>query len=259
MQANAAAEPASGAAGATVDVVSLEVVKPRKQKRMGPGGQMFMSGGPPGTVLNIEISFPDKRIIGLDESATKIKEFSDDKGANLLKADDGQRMSFGDRPLFEEIAEDGKSVVIKARAPRVPTKGAQKILLNGLIVLRCGSTLKSFEQKNVALKQGTEINVGPEKITVGQVSDQDFGETKFMVSLAMPHSDLISKVEFLEGDAPLKVVPQGRTVMRFGNTVKSELSYGLPKKLGQANLKITYFDKVETVPVPLSVSVGVGL
>ena len=44
----------------------------------------------------------------------------------------------------------------------------------------------------------------------------------------------------------------------FADTVTTETTYGLAKKVKKLTVKVTYFEKIETLSVPINQEVGVG-
>lgn len=211
------------------------------------------------TRLQMGISLPGRTFIGEARDECKFGKFTDDKGTDLFaplghapEADDWLG-SFG--PKF---TADGKLCGLQIEAPGLPAKDATKLQFSGTLVLRCGMMPKTAEQKSVALKKGSKITAGPvafEILKVQTVGD----ETKLEVK-ATKSTERITKIAFF--NAKGKEIQSARegyeSSSMFGNYVITQY-IALNGKVTSANVKISYFDKVENVTVPVEIEVGLGL
>ena len=217
---------------------------------------MFTSEG---TRLQITIALPGRVFIGADREACVFKDFSDDKGTKLFEPlghdpqTDDWLGAFG--PKF---SDDGKTCGLQVEAPGLPAKDATKLKFSGDLVLRCGSTPKTAEQKNVALKVGSKIMVGPVPMTVKAVSVTG-NQTKIDLQ-SRASLERVIKIAFF--DATGKAIGSQREGYSsdsiFGNYEITE-SYALSRKVTAATVKISYFDKVEKITVPINLETGLGI
>ncbi len=262
--ASASASP-SAVGDTKIEIMGLQIARPVPPSREPQGGFTIMAGpfGSGGTTLNLLLANPKRNIIGMDSKKSRIAALVDDKKTNLLETakrdnDFGGSM-FG--PLQLNVAPGGHQCTLEVKAPQIPARGATTIQLDALVVLQCGADEKTVEQKGLALKQGSKITVGPVPMTVERVEDSNFGDSKMMVSLSATKSvDAIKEVAFLAADgSPIKHEQTGRGQSGFGGNITYETSYGLAQKVDSVTIKVTFFNKVEELPVPLKMQIGVGL
>ena len=149
---------------------------------------------------------------------------------------------------------------MELRSDAVPAKGAGKITLKAKLAIKCGSGEKTHTEK-VALKAGTQIKFPPAPMKVNSVKGESWGSMKmtFTITSDKP-TESIKKIVFLGADGKeIKHSQLGRGRSGFGGKMTYETSYGLAKKVDSITLKITYYTKVESVAVPVDLSLGVGL
>jgi hypothetical protein len=129
------------------------------------------------------------------------------------------------------------------------------------VVLLCGADEKTVEQKGLALKKGSKLTIGPVPITLGQIEDARFGEAKQMVTFESKQPlNAIKKVEFLSADGkPIKHQTMGSGQGGFNDDITYSVSFGLMQKLDSITLRLTYFNKVEELTLPLKMDIGPGL
>lgn len=277
----AAAPQPRAAAVDGLEVVGLQIIKPRppapvKDDEESPGGMSMMMGnmmGSEGTTLTFALSRDDKTIIAFDAKASKLTSATDDKATDLTKASANQanraQMRFGmsgDSPLSVTLQPGGHSASINAHLPQTPAKGATRILLKGQLAFVCGSGEKTVEQKNLSLKDG-KITVGPIPITFGE-SEGGFappnlgGDDKPSTMVTLNHTKplgLIKKLTFL--DASGKVIPHhgaGQMSTGFGGQMSYSTILRLDGKVDRVSVKLAYFDKTETLTIPVNVEASVG-
>jgi hypothetical protein len=254
-KAKPAAKAKEGAKGGavTVELVGLEITKPAPEKN--EGGVRMISGNE-GVRLKLRLIDPSNSIVSIDQKASKIASFKDDKGTDLMREKGG----FGPDPFSaHKFGEEALSEV-EIQQPGVPAKGATKLQLKGELVVIRASGETTVEQKNLALKKDGKITVGPVPLTIDSVEDSGFGEMKLSVTLTTNKSmDAIKKIEF--ADAGGKAIEQqnmGSGSFGFGGQTTYQRTVGLAKKLDKATVRITHYGKQEAVKVPLELEFGVG-
>ena len=238
-----------------VDPISLGVNRPLPADKQGLS--LFGRGG---TSLKLLISLPGMNIIGTDVAACKLTTFTDDKGTDLSKT-----RSWGFRPGWlgsskPHISKDAHACIMEVRSDQVPARGASKLTLKVKLGLKCGTAETTYTEK-VALKIGSEIKFPLAPMKVRTVTEGGWGGMKMTVSLTSTKpTDAIRKITFLGPDGKeIKHRVQGTGYSGRREKMTYETSYGLAKKVDSVTLKITYYSKVETVAVPVDISVGVGL
>jgi hypothetical protein len=212
-----------------------------------------------GTRLQLGISIPGRVFIGEDREQCKFGKFTDDKGTDLFaplghapEADDWLG-SFG--PKF---TSDGKLCGLQVEAPGLPAKDATKLQLSAKMVLRCGTSPKTIEQKSVSLKQGAKITVGPVPLQITKAA-ADGIDTKIDIKANKP-VDRIFRISFF--DAKGKEIPShldGYESGGFLGNYSVTQYFVLSGKRTAANVKVSYYEKVENVTVPVEIEAGLGL
>ena len=239
---------------AKIDVLSVSVGKKLTQAQKDVF--LFTSEG---TRLQMGISLPGRTFIGEARDQCKFGKFTDDKGTDLFaplghtpEADDWLG-TFG--PKF---TDDGKLCGLQIEAPGLPAKGATKLQFSGTLVLRCGLMPKTVEQKSVALKKGSKITVGPVPFEIINAKFEG-NETKLDLK-ANKTLERIIKIAFF--DAAGKEIKSRREGYESGSIFGAysiTQYFVLSGKPTAFNVKISYFDKVENVSVPVNVEAGLGL
>ncbi len=282
-KSKAVSASASAKAGSATgpEVVGLQIIKPEPPARAEDGdassGMMMMStmGAREGTTVHLSLSRPDKLLIGFDEKASKIAAATDDRSTDLARARSAPsgntgRFHFGGAggggPFSATIQPDGHRATVEVHLPQTPARGATKVRLKGQLAFQCGAGEKTVEQKNLSIKDG-KITVGPVPMTFGQEDDgftpPNFGgEAKPSTSLSLHHARPLNSIKtlaFLGPDG--KTLPSHRTGQMssgFGDQQRFTTIYQVEGKVDRVSVKITYFDKVETLTMPLDIEVGVG-
>ena len=270
------------AASDGVELVGLQILKPKRPEPQPDGGgsgamTMMMGGGMmgrEGTTLHLSLTHSPRALIGFDGKASKLASATDDKATDLAKEEarpNIPQFRFGignDGPIVANIQPDGHHATLEVQLPRVPVKGATKILLKGQLVFQTGSGEKVVEQKDVSLKDG-KITVGPVPMTFGAQQGGGFtpnfgagGDNKPTTQVALNHTrplGVIKKLVFLGPDGKEIAHNQtGSMTSGMGGQLAYTTLYSLEGKVDRATVRLTYYDKVEPLTLPLDVEAGVG-
>ncbi len=212
-----------------------------------------------GTRLMMYLEKPGQVFIGVERDACKFELFTDDKGTDLFgplghapDADDWLG-AFGPK-----ISENGKYCCLEVQAPGLPAKDATKIRFSGTLMLNCGSAPKTVEQKNVPLKKGSKITVGPVQFDISSVKPDGNG---LIVDLHARKS-LERIIKFAFFDAAGKPIGGTRDSMESSYMLgiyNITETYKLSRKVPSMTVKISYFDKVENIAVPVQAETGLGI
>ncbi len=211
----------------------------------------------PGTTLHIKILQPDKFIIDVDEKASKLLSFTDDRGTDFSK-DIPKRFGrtwLGSSP---KISKDGHSCIVEVRTTKIPKANAGQIALKANIALSCGAGEKTERVENVALKAGTTFKVGTMNIKIDKAGKPDWGNAKLSIDFSS-QQDLVNikTLEFFGPDGQkIKASPSSSISQNNRMLMKS---YKLDKMVDTVTLAVTYFDKIESVVVPIDIRTGIGL
>ena len=243
------------AAKTKIEVVGLQITKPDLKDEMGS----MVPGRLAGTSLHVKVSRQDKYFLNVDEKASRLVAFADDKKTDLSKST-GRRFSHGWLGGWGRISDDGHHCVLEIRSDSTPAPGAKELRLKADVVMLCGRDEKTAEQKGFALKEGSKLTVGPVPWQVKSVEEGGWGETKMTLRLtAKVGDDAIKELKFLGPDGKeVKHDVTGSAHWGFAEDVTYEKTLGLAEKLDQVTVRVTYFDKVEKLTVPLEIGTGVG-
>ncbi len=250
----AAAGPAGR--GPTVKVISLQVVR-----AMSAQEREIAMVGSEGTSLKLLVSAPGRSLMSMDWAQCKLTSFRDDKQTDLA-----DRRPWGKRPgwigpVSPRISKDRQMCVVEVRSPRGPAAGAKQIILTGRLALRSGSAVKTARQPAMKLVRGSVISAGPIALKVASVRTDGWGGAKMILTLSSAEStDVIEAITFVGPDGkaiPHSVLSTGRRGV--GDKTTYEITYALDRKADAIGVKVAYYSKVETLIVPLDISIGVGL
>jgi hypothetical protein len=226
----------------------------------GTDGAVFNAGPTASMNMMFRVDLPGRNVIGIDESASKLTEFGDDKGTDMLKADPAHPTFFSEASFTPRPRADSEphSVTIDLARPQAPATGALKISLKADLVVLCSDSAKTAEHKDAAVKVGTKITAGPFSCTIAEIEASEVGDFKFQVTLRSSQSfkGNVKDLSFVDPDGkPLKsqLFSDGSGSKIFTRT------YGLDRQVDKVTVKVVYFDKVESIHVPVELSAGVGL
>jgi hypothetical protein len=253
-----AAPRESGVAPAEgVSVASLQL-----QKKLNDRESSLVMGAWAGTTITLLLSQPEKSVIGIDENASKLTSFTDDRGTDLAKAE-GNSASWISA-VFSKISEDGKLVAAPIRSNATPAAGAREITLKATIVLRCGGAQKTSEQKDVPLAAaGTKISAGPTTLAIAKsnksAGNELVGAQKSVTLTSKTPLDAIKSIAFLDqAGKEIRSHVSAHSTMTFGAMSTYDATYSLEQNVDTATVRVTYYEKIENVSVPVDLKVGVG-
>jgi len=238
--------------GLRVEPVQLTV----RKKPSIEGVKVF---GDPGLELEVAVLLPGKPILSVDADKSRIVSFTDDAGTDLKAGAPTGFFSwvklstaFRDEPI-----ETG---ILEIRTKTLPATKAQRITLDAVVALVSASGTTEKKGK-VALKKGTKIEFGPVPMTVSNVEASSFGGSKLSVQFSSDKNmDAIKEIEFLDaGGKRIDARSMGTGSFGMGGKKTYTKTFGLPKKLDAVTVRIVSHAKMQTIEVPLKVSMGVGL
>jgi hypothetical protein len=120
-------------------------------------------------------------------------------------------------------------------------------------VLKVGSTEKTAEEKNVVLKQNAKIKVGPMELSL----DKGFGGD-LEVKLGHTERTLKSVVFLDKGGKEIKSEQSSTSTESNEGKTMYYTQYRLEGKATAFTVRVTYFSKVESVPLAIDATVGLG-
>ena len=261
--------------GATMEVHGISVMK-----KMPPpeddNGVIYMTSVPEGTAVSLLIQVPEHSIIDLDETASKLSKFVDDKNTDLLKRNPqtgraatgamrDMTMGFLEQsPLRTNcISPSKKWIILDCVAPNQPTSGTQTVALEGKIVLQCGKGTKTTEHKNISLNGKGKFDVGEIRFNVEKAKESAgvwFGqedEWKMQISL-LSNKSLDSIISYTFLDAEGKEI-KSKEFGWWGMGNQRTTNFSLAKEVDSVSIRVVEYETMETVTLPFSLTVGLGL
>lgn len=238
--------------GAQVEPVQLTV----RHKPTIEGVKVF---GDPGVELQVAVRLPGKPILAVDSAKSRIVSFVDDVGTDLgAGAPTGffswvsLSSAFRDEPVASALLD------IKTRT--LPAAKAQRLEIHAVVALITASGTQDKSAK-VALKKGAKIEFGPIPMTISNVEKSSFGGSAINVQISSDQRmDAIKEIVFLDGKGkPIDAKSMGSGSFGMGGKKTYTKSYGLPKRVAEVSLRIVSYTKMETVEVPIKLSMGLGL
>ena len=215
----------------------------------------------PGTSLYMKIAGNGKVIIGIDEKASKLTSFVDDKGTDLSKKRkvEGPWGRFGHNWLTKKkITKEGKACIVQINSQHTPQAKAQALALKADIVLSCGAGEKTVREENFALKKGSTLTVGTMELKVEEAGKPDWGDAKLSVKFSSKEDFAkIKSLEFIDGNG--QKIDSRQTGSGSSGANWYSRTYSLQQKVDTATVSVTYYAELESVVVPVDIRTGVGL
>ncbi len=257
------ATPAAPAAPIKVRPIRLEI------DRKVPESMQLFVGGMEATEVDLYIKPDGKTMLEADKSANYITSFTDDVGTDLAKvaapaagASGGtNRSTFAARnPLITNlrVTDDGQAAVLTIRSTVLPAADAAKILIRGAVPIICGTHSVKDTQNNVALVKDASVTFAGHPAKIDLVENEG-DQLAVALSSSQPFST-IKTVRFLAADGhEIKSKISSRSSFGFTGAMTYSISFMLDEKVSKTDIECTYWDKTETVTVPVDFAVGVGL
>ncbi len=211
--------PLSAWADSPVEVVGLQII----QKAYGAGEynkvvpfNSFKAG------LEIGLGFTIKEggIISIDEDASVLTKFTDDKGTDLVVSEFG-RKGFGP---FPKQSEDGKYGLVSLATSKLPATTATKVMASGKIALTSASIKKAERTKVVELKKGATFTLGKMNFKINKATTG--GEGTEIELETTDDLKALAEVRFIgSGNAKLEADKRGTGSMSFGGKRTTTMDY----------------------------------
>jgi hypothetical protein len=253
------APPAADPSAASVYVRSLNLVGPEYKTGKDVLRPVNWTSG---TAVVLLVSRPAGGLILLDDQATQLAKFTDDKGTDLLKAPQPPP-AYPARPVFGYVPPDGLTATVTIHVPVLPAKGAKEIALRGVLVFRTATRQATAEQSDVPLTEGSQISTGPYDLEITKVGKQDArpgaGGLTITLQANQDLSDIVAIKFFDEAGKEIQAFKRGWGSSGPGNDMTAYQTYDLARKADAVTVKITYWTDPRDIEVPLDVKLGLGL
>jgi hypothetical protein len=242
----------------TTEVCGLRVVSPKASREK----MDFMTpfGGNHGTSVAVLIKSEKVGIVGVDHDGSSITKYVDDKGGDLLRKSDNAFMSQG-FDAFPKISADGKFCVLELNSTHLPSQGSSSVTVEGVAMLICGSTKKTVEVKDLALKAGSKVTADKIVLTISKSEKIDWNDSKWAVTFHTKQNlDDVAAIQFLKADGTeIKSSQIGKSGGGFGDNWSFDVTYGLAEATDVATIKVLLWTDLQKKKLPFKVTADVGL
>lgn len=226
----------AAAADPSVKAYALNVNNP-------PAGAPKEIVSPAYTGVYMFVQVPGKQILSFDPAATKLA-LTDDKGTDL----GGPKVLPGNSLAIDKSKEQGRLYVLGNKAPAA---GATRARVKGELVLYCGSGEKTATVEKLALKDKEKATAGPVTFEVIVAKD------KLTVTFKAEGAS-VKAVNFTTPDGKPLTQSGTITLSAPGGKVSQSATYTLPPKTEAVAIKLTYYEKTESVKLAVDTDTGVG-
>lgn len=207
-----------------------------------------------GTTVYLVVKLPEKHVIKVakPEDAPTMK----DSSGNSMSVDgDGSGFVYG-----SNISDDGKTVSLPIFSKGLPAKGSTSIKIGGSLKFICGADLKT-EEVDVELAKGKKLTAAGIEFTVKGIRNSFRKRNAEKVELQCQKSpaSIKSILAVLADGKEVEISSSGSSESSFGRGVTYGRSYDLPGKAADVKkLKVTFFENIEELKVPLELDFGLG-
>jgi hypothetical protein len=225
-----------------------------------PGGVLGHPSHLDGTSVTCRLDLPNQFITGIDDAKSSVA-ITDNKGTNLVdNAEEMQRNSVN----AEGISTDGKRAVLIFRAAKLPEKEAKKIRIKGKVVISVGKNEKSIERKGVSLAKPIDLEFGTmrpggnvERSLIRLLVFQGTHPLKNFVLLNAEDKEVAVRhtSRFL---ADRKDQKSGES-RPFFTSIHPVATLNFNAKVDRWTVRMTYFESVERIEIPIDLEVGLGI
>ena len=188
---------------------------------------------------------PGQGLIEIDEDASVLQLFGDDKGTDLG----------GKLDSFPDEFKDGSGGTLDITSSGMPAAGAAKLVAEGTLSLNVASGSKPQRVANVRLEDTRTFKLGQTTITMAEVS-VDGEEQKFTLKLPRQVMAGIKAVSFF--DAKNQPLEGRRTSSGYFND-DAEMGFTVKTALKTVTIEFDVWQGLRVIKVPFKVSAGVGL
>ena len=251
-------------------------------KKMPHGEESHMMWGMDheGTRITLLVQVSDYSIVALDEEASRLTRFSDDKNTDLLKTDSGTggimgnlmggmmgNMEPNQPPIQARMMRNttGKQIFIDCSAPNCPAPGTQTITLEGRIILQCGQGVKMTEHKNVPLDGSGKFTAGGVSVAIKKEESGGFGNTFGGMGQEMKMRISFTSNKPLDGVISYTFLDTNGNEIEWqdggwmGTNQTHTEYFSLAEEVDSLTIQLEEYETIETITLPVSLKVGLGL
>jgi hypothetical protein len=198
-----------------------------------------------GTRIALWVKMPaGQGLIEIDERASLLQHFGDDKGTNLG----------GKFDSFPDELKDGSGGTIEIESSGFPAQGATSLTVEGTLAMTVASGTRKTRVANVQLRNDAKFMFGTTSVTVAEVETE--GENQ-KFTLKLPRSVMagIKEVVFLDARGqPIEGHGTGRGYMNDA----AEMGFTVKTALKTLTIEFEAWQGLKTIKVPFNIKAGIG-
>ncbi len=199
-----------------------------------------------GTTLVLWIRMPaGQGLIDIDEDASVLESFTDDKGTDL-----GGR--FGS---FPDAFEDGSGGLLDVTSTGLPAAGATRVTAQGTAVAVVAAGTKPLRVANVRVENGRTFRIGTATATIDDVKTEDANMT-FQLKLSRQTMETIRQLRFLDAKG---AAIEGRIQGRGYSNDAGEFYLSVPASAKTLSLEFDIWQGRREIKIPFKVQAAVSL
>jgi len=237
-------------------VTGLRVITPSTDTKNNFNGALM---APPGVAVEVRLTPPYGKVININQNASKVDSFTDDKGTDLLAVQSDNPFS---KPGFGIMdSSKGAYATVDIQAAGLPAKGATVLNISGKVVLEIATGTNLFTVDNVEMKTNSAFTIGDLPIMISNVETNRNSwmakDYKYHVTFSsLRDMGNISKLEFFD----LQGNKIGASKSSWGGgPLGYMIEYNIKQNVDRVKIVATCWQGLETVEVPISVKTGLGL
>lgn len=238
----------------TISIAGIRIVRPAHKE----DDQMRAFNWFSGTTVVLLVQRPGGGLIDFNAEASSLSAFTDNKGTNLLAADD----KWSRNGLSSaNISDDGQAAMIEVQAAGLPAQGATHLMFKGVATFDVATKTKLHKSEKVPLKVDQKIAVGPLNFTIKKVGAPEWGDAALSVQLeAQQDLKAIKALRFIGPDGkPIKADRSGSMSYRWGDKLTVQQDFNLETKIEEATIEIDVWEDMQQIKVPFEINSSVGL
>ncbi len=202
----------------------------------------------PGTTVAIALVAPKgSGIVDIDDHASKLDAFNDDKGQSLMEE--------GRIGPFPHITEDGTAALIEVEVRARPSAGATSVSLQGSVAMTLAGGSKPTRAANVKLDANATFKMGATTLTITDPKVEDEA-TQFTVNLPRSLLTTVRDIRFF--DTKNQPIEGHRRGSGYFNE-KAELELEAKTKDKVITIEFELWQNPKVVKFPFNVTAGLGM
>ena len=201
-----------------------------------------------GTTIALAIAAPaGSGIVEIDNRASRLESFADDRGQNLLEE--------GRIGSFPKIADDGSAGLVEIEVRGRPSAGSTSLTTQGTIVMTLAGGSKPQRMANVRLEPLRTLKLGSAAVTLKTVTAGDESTT---VTFALPRSVMNSIREVRFFDPKGAVIESRRTGSGYMNDA-AEFEMDVKSKEKVVAIEFDVWQNLRQTKVPFNITATLAL